>query len=141
MGTNYYIRPQLEACEKCGHIAGELEYHIGKSSMGWCFALHVIPDMGLNTWLDWKKFIQGKKIFDEYDREVGFEFLESVVTKRRGRPKNWNEVPAFYSSWEEFHERNHSVIGPNNLVRSKIDSRHCVGHGPGTWDYIAGEFS
>lgn len=143
MGTNYYVRIDVPCCETCNRPLDELdeELHIGKSSMGWVFALHVIPESRLDTWNDWKIFLKDKKIFDEYGKEIPLEQLTSVVTKREGREKNWNEPPAFYNTWEVFHECNHSIIGPKNLLRAQIDGRHCVGHGPGTWDYIAGDFS
>lgn len=38
MGTNYYLHSQ-DPCEHCGRSYPEL--HIGKSSAGWVFALHV----------------------------------------------------------------------------------------------------
>src|SRR5450631_1105933 len=41
MGTNYYL--QLPGCDHCNRAGDRL--HIGKSSGGWCFALHVgIPN-------------------------------------------------------------------------------------------------
>ena len=40
MGTNYYL--ETDACDKCGRGDGPL--HIGNSSAGWCFALHVGED-------------------------------------------------------------------------------------------------
>ena len=46
-----------------------------------------------------------------------------------------------YDSWEEFHRRNNSEIGPNGLLRHKVTGNHCVGHGDGTYDYIKGVFS
>jgi hypothetical protein len=36
---------------------------------------------------------------------------------------------------------NYSERGPNFLLRHRVNGRHCIGHGPGTYDYIAGEFS
>jgi hypothetical protein len=45
-----------------------------------------------------------------------------------------------YKSEAEFHRANQSERGPNNLLRSKIDGVHCVGH-DGMCDLIAGDFS
>ena len=42
MGTNYYFEDSSEVCECCGRGAESL--HIGKSSGGWCFSLHVMPE-------------------------------------------------------------------------------------------------
>ena len=44
MGTNYYLHKK-PPCEACGHEPAPL--HIGKSSGGWCFSLHVIPEIAL----------------------------------------------------------------------------------------------
>ena len=142
MGTNYYVRLDVEVCEACNRPLDDSdeELHIGKSSAGWCFGLHVIPELGLNTWLDWETYLKDKLIFNEYQDQLTLAALKGVVTQREGA-KNWNAHPAFYDNWEQFHKENHSIIGPKHLVRSQIDGSHCVGHGPGTWDYIAGEFS
>lgn len=128
MGTNYYLRE--DACDKCGRSPEAL--HIGKSSMGWCFALHVIPDEGLNSLEDWKVRWSrpSAKIFDEYGTEVTTTEMLNTISNR-GRP---NPSPSFdYAA-------NDAVPGPNNLIRHEI-SRYCSGHGPGTWDLIPGEFS
>ena len=50
MGTNYYLY-QKPDCECCGRPFEPL--HIGKSSAGWCFALHIMPEDGISTLLDW----------------------------------------------------------------------------------------
>jgi len=52
MGTNYYLYP-ASPCKACGR-SYEAK-HIGKSSAGWCFLLHVIPEEGINDLEDWKK--------------------------------------------------------------------------------------
>ena len=42
MGTNYYLhRPRTNECEHCGRADEAPPLHIGKSSSGWCFSLHV----------------------------------------------------------------------------------------------------
>ena len=38
MGTNYYWQ-ESEPCAACGR--GYEQVHVGKSSAGWCFSLHV----------------------------------------------------------------------------------------------------
>lgn len=128
MGTNYYLEQQ-PPCPTCGREFDRL--HIGKSSAGWCFALHVIPELGINNLDDWKAKWVGKKIFDEYGDEVSHKAMISCITDRRWGCEN---TKFDYLS-------NHAVPGPNNLVRSRVDGRHCVGHGEGTWDLIPGEFS
>ena len=52
MGTNYYLYEGSEACPTCKRPFEPL--HIGKSSAGWCFSLHVIPEEGINTLDDWR---------------------------------------------------------------------------------------
>ncbi len=67
------------------------------------------------------------------------EIIENIVD--RSNPvafddKNWMS----YLGEADFHIKNQSFRGPNNLLRHKIN-RYCIGHGAGTWDLIVGEFS
>ena len=114
MGTNYYLRTQ-PACACCGREYEPI--HIGKSSGGWCFTLHVIPENAINSLDDWRKLwnTPGAKILDEYDRQIPIEEMEEVITQR-----SWNA---------------------GGLRRHPIDGRYCIGHGEGTWDCCPGEFS
>ena len=65
MGTNYYLR--LKVCPHCAKP--EKTIHIGKSSVGWCFGLHVIPEDGIHDLDDFRKLWSDDtaQIFDEYD--------------------------------------------------------------------------
>lgn len=104
MGTNYYL-----------HIEPTWEpLHIGKSSGGWCFSLHVMPEDGVNTLDDWRALWNSPyaHICNEYGEKVTVERMERVITHRTPECR-----------------------------RHDIDGRHCVAHGDGLWDYIAGEFS
>jgi hypothetical protein len=139
MGTNYYLR--IEPCKHCGRSDEEL--HIGKSSAGWCFSLHVIPENNINTLYDWiEKFPTGK-IFDEYGVEISIgNMLDTILNRswhKHDENKDWSKDP-FYNSWKDFHNQNNSEFGPNNLLRSKINGGHCIGHGEGTYDLKIGEF-
>jgi hypothetical protein len=135
MGTNYYARGvDSEGRSKV--------WHIGKSSAGWVFALHVISDEGLSTLDDWKEFLEDKDIRGEYNRIISLKELISVITER-GR-----DEPLDLSDYEL--RMNAAVPGPNNLLRHKMGNispggiglrGSCVGHGEGTWDYIDAEFS
>ena len=144
MGTNYYLHPQAD-CPCCKRPFEPL--HIGKSSYGWCFSLHVIPEEGISTLDDWRQRWQqpGVIIRDEYGVTSTPEQMEARITERdHSSNLNWQGCwwPSnHYSSEAHFHQMNHSERGPNFLLRHRIDGRHCVGHGPGTYDYIAGEFS
>lgn len=152
MGTNYYI---ATLCPHCNHFEEKL--HIGKSSYGWVFSLHVTDE--IKTLGDWitrltnLQIINGlqEKIYDEYCAEITLLELLDVITKRgdmTNPPKEGTSAAEarlphsqLYESWDDFHIKNNSLFGPNGLYRHKIDGRHCVGHGDGTWDLISGTFS
>jgi len=136
MGTNYYIVDNV--CDKCGRY--DEIYHIGKSSGGWCFSLHVEPERGINTLGDIRKLWENLVIKDEYEESLLPEEMLDIIMNRKWKSRDSNK-PYGYKSWDEFHKQNGSESGPNGLVRSRIDGRHCVGHGDGTWDLIVGEFS
>jgi hypothetical protein len=59
MCTNYYLK----------HPDG-LYLHIGKSSAGWCFSLHVMPEAGINSLDEWRSLFCDPYalIQDEYGR-------------------------------------------------------------------------
>ena len=81
MGTNYDWRTKV--CQTCGHAAEEK--HIGKSSAGWCFALHVYPEEGILTlenWITkWTADPQGV-IRNEYEEVLSVEEMIEVITRR-----------------------------------------------------------
>ncbi|MCK5017955.1 MAG: hypothetical protein KAS32_12940 [Candidatus Peribacteraceae bacterium] len=81
MGTNYYVKE--EECICCGHTPEQK--HIGLSSLGWTF--HFRGYRGdIESWSDWKDYLQRKTIVDEYDREVPLHYLiELVEVKKDGR--------------------------------------------------------
>lgn len=141
MGTNYYWIKEDTTCPHCGRRDPDEErIHIGKSSGGWCFSLHVDPSIGIGSLDDWIERFDTGFIEDEYgDRLSVGEMIETIVD--RSNPvafddKKWMS----YRDEDDFHIKNQSFRGPNNLLRHKI-SQHCVGHGAGTWDLIVGEFS
>lgn len=129
MGTNYYWY-EKPPCEVCGHIDEPL--HIGKSSAGWCFGLHVIPDDGINDLEDWELLWAkpGSWIVDEYGQELTPTEMRNVITDRSrpNKPLNFD------------YHANYAEPGPNNMIRCRIEGS-CVKHGAGTWDCIIGEFS
>ena len=114
MGTNYYLKVDPQpACPTCGNAPQPETLHIGKSSVGWCFSLRVFDYV--RSLEDWLPLINDPRnvIEDEYGRVIPPAEMLSIIT-----------------------ERTH----PNGLLRHPIDS-HCIGHGPGAWDLIAGYFS
>ena len=112
--------------------------HIGKSSLGWCFSLHVVPEFGINTYEDWvRMFIDPDRIIiSEYNEVIPYTKMISIITARaRPDPCTWDAARL---------ARNYAELGPGNLIRYRIDHERvhgCVGHGEGTFDYITGEFS
>lgn len=86
MGINYYCETgrMLEVECDCGfrHMMPET-LHIGKSSHGWKFALHAIPEKGLECWKDWEVVLRdAKRIFDEDGDDVTFEDMRETVLHR-----------------------------------------------------------
>lgn len=133
MGTNYYV--YRNACEHCGR--GDEPLHIGKSSAGWCFALHVGREewdetpRSLDEWrAKWSE--PGAVIRDEYGRTLTADEMLSRILGR-----SWSGPGPTNAEWLR---QNHAQPGPNGLARHRLDSR-CVGHGDGTYDLVTGEFS
>jgi hypothetical protein len=129
MGCNYYIK--------------NTRYHIGKSSAGWCFSLHIDPSNGINNLDDVLKLIGRKKIVDEYGETISKKELIRSITARGWTERKFPYKCSFDNreySKEEFLKMNGAEEGSNNLFRHKIGD-FCIGHGEGTWDYLVGEFS
>jgi hypothetical protein len=133
MGTNYYLY-EKPPCEECGRPYEAK--HIGKSSAGWCFSLHVIPEEGINDLDDWKKLWnkEGTYIQDEYGTTFNQTIIEREIMERGVLAGSSHES-------ERWLAENSAENGPNGLVRHRIDGKFCIGHGKGTWDLIVGEFS
>jgi hypothetical protein len=158
MGTNYYFRkPLTNYCEHCGRSDPPEELHIGKSSAGWCFSLHVHPEQDICSLADWETIWPAGAIFNEYGEELSPSEMLGVITGRlfdKDWDSDWWAPKPFgttlggkpftlpgYASEASFHRSNGSERGPNGLLRHRVDGHHCIGHGPGTYDYIAGDFS
>lgn len=108
--------------------------HIGKSSGGWCFCLHVYPDdHGLPKDLDgWMEAFDRGTIVDEYGVVQDPTFMLAWISDRPGKePPVWGAAE---------YRMNNAVPGPRGLVRHAIQDGHCIGHGDGTYDLIVGEF-
>jgi len=131
VGTNYYYIPK-PACSCCGREFDRI--HIGKSSAGWCFGLHVNQE-DINTLEDWKKLfeIEGSVIMNECGDVVTKEEMLSNITDRSWKGQtDWTD---------EMYAQNHAIKGPNGLARHSLYPGLCIGHGEGTWDYLIGDFS
>jgi hypothetical protein len=138
MGTNYYA--ELEKCPCCGHA--KQRCHLGKMSAGWVFALQVLPEEGLESLEDWHKFLTETRaaLTDEYGSAVDWPTLRHQINTRRWEMPWEPGADPRYKSEAEFLRANQAERGPSNLLRSKIDGTHCVGHDD-MCDLIAGEFS
>lgn len=92
MGTNYFFKE--DCCPTCGHSS---QLHIGKSSGGWPFNVHVIPEKGIWSWNDWMSFFAKTKgkIFDEYGDEISVDELNKWVVFKR-KHKNEKHVVIAY---------------------------------------------
>ena len=132
MGTNFYLydKPPCAACARPYEAK-----HIGKSSAGWCFTLHVIPEDGINDLPDWERLwsVPGAEIRDECGVMVTVREMHRIITDRWLVSRADLRTPSYY-------EINDAEPGPNGLMRHRI-GRHCIGYGEGTWDLIPGEFS
>ncbi len=135
MGTNYYIVAANALRDPTSLPVGPgPALHIGKSSGGWCFALHVYPNepekpQSLD---DWRMAFETGTIVDEYGSvETPADMLGLIVDR-----------PAKLCTWSRReYEQNQGEPGPNGLVRHKPLPGHCIGHGDGTYDLIVGDFS
>jgi hypothetical protein len=147
MGTNYYAkRNTCPHCKRCDEVD---ELHIGKSSGGWVFTLHVIPEEGLTNLSDWLILLEreGVIITNEYGESIAPKEMHRIIVEREWprlqfpyTDNQFGRTPGrVYQSAQEMGEAQGYVAGPNGLWRHKID-KFCIGHGEGTWDYVTGEF-
>lgn len=82
MGTNYYC--DSSPCPYCGHKKPRL--HVGKSSGGWPFLFHSIPEeslLGLQGWCDFVVLYSGALV-DEYGKKISVEEFRNLVISKRG---------------------------------------------------------
>lgn len=80
MGTNYYVDDD----PTCNNPAHTKVLHIGKSSRGWKFGFHAIPDHQppLTSWAAWREFLAVRPIRDEYGQRLTFAAFTRVVEDR-----------------------------------------------------------
>lgn len=127
MGTNYYLLGK-PSCSHCGRGPGR-GLHIGTSSAGWAFSLHVYPHdhwrvedfdtsiKCIETLEDWLPLFDRFGVINEYEATVSSAAMIATITERK--------------PWQ----------GGQPLRRGDIDGYHTIAHGPGTWDLCTGEFS
>ena len=85
MGTNYYLSTGTKEKVICNYgCEHEIEenLHIGKSSFGWYFSLHVIPEKNLNELEDWKKILKDGVITNEYGENISYETIIEIILSK-----------------------------------------------------------
>jgi len=75
----------------------------------------------------------------EKELHIGKFFLKINPLKMNNRSctPRWDHPPLAYTSWEKFHELNHSMEGPNGMIRSTRNDGH---GGDEPWDLHENEF-
>ena len=114
-----------------------------RSSLCTSARLHVDPEavvgdhQGINDLLDWQALwaLPGARIEDEYGSALTPEEMAERITQRAWKRNGGDEQTSLW------YAQNNAEPGPNGLARHVVDYGHCIGHGAGTWDLIAGEFS
>lgn len=180
MGTNYYAVMNkskfteteiLDMQSEEEHIEledGEFLVHLGKSSFGWRFSLHIYPASGIMNWFDLQNIIhQGIVIYDEYGEEVPYDVFCGIVMDRnrdmefpmkilanRNTPDKFEILEGgilggyviVNDDYEYFDATGYSLDKKGNII-TPIDGRHCIGNGRNTedfcqtYDYMIGNFS
>jgi hypothetical protein len=86
IGTNYYVETGVkDECPCCRQLKPQ-SLHIGKSSIGWAFSLHVDPDNGIYNVANWVAIWnrEGARIVDEYGDEILPSAMFKIITVRPG---------------------------------------------------------
>ena len=106
MGTNYFARVNLGG--------PSVRLHIGKSSRGWCFGLHVTDE--ITSLDDWRAVFAQPfvTIVDEYDEVIPASVMLGIITER---------------------------TGPNNLARHTYKATPPPNPATDTYDLCRGDFS
>lgn len=120
MGTNYYFEDKY--CGECNRGYQNQRLHIGKSSFGWNFALHIIPEEKISELDDWMLLFQKphSRIVDEYNEVITAEQMVKIICER----EDWGAM----------------AVPPGKLKRHEIDKSHCIAHGKGSYDLMIGWF-
>ena len=130
MSTNYEAKIALT--EKADGPA--LTLHIGKSSAGWCFALHVHPEHGINTLSDWQEVWRqpNATIVNEYGRAIAADEMLKEITARSWRGTQQDA---------EWMRVSRATPGPNGLARHTYEATLPPDPEHDTYDLCTGDFS
>ena len=125
MGTNYYARVNLGG--------PYIKIHIGKSSAGWCFALHV-TDEGIDSLAAWRRvWVQAfVTIEDEYGTLIDADTMLEIIEDRAFQWASQRDA-AWYAD-------NYAVPGPNGLARQTYNATMPPDLSD-TYTLISGDFS
>lgn len=133
MGTNYFVKTgnkKKVVCEYgCEHIIDE-QLHIGKSSYGWKFCLHIMPEKNINELKDWINILKNGKITNEYGEEVSFDKMMDIIKN----PPIPNDLEEVYKEISPFGDMR--IDGDNRLYYYK----DTLGK-DGGYVIVVGEFS
>lgn len=167
MGTNYYANIDRNKTKLSATEIEVLEYepelsnpddfliHLGKSSSGWRFSLHVYPEIGIMNWNDVlnKIVLNSIEILDEYGDAIPVQDFIRIATDRKShkaefpikvcpRGKRLGEWIEVWSD-DEYFEQTGYRLDKHGLNIHPIDRDHCIGNGSEneTFDYIVGNFS
>lgn len=130
MGMNYYLKDKWES--NTPWMLEEGAYlHIGKSSGGWAFALHVFTLETVNGTLTLKSL------------DAWVRYIQTVQGESPGRFVIVNEGGFELTLGELLKVIKGRTFKGSPVLHAPIDGLHCVGQGEcgGTWDYIQGDFS
>lgn len=133
MGENYFLTiGNDKTCYHCGHTTKTKKLHIGKSSVGWCFGLHVEVDDPTHPMdlTEWRVAFEDGVITNEYDDVISRNEMLDKITKRSC---------SYGTPTEQWLQENNAVIGPGSLVRHQLGD-YCIAHGDSTYDLLAGWF-
>lgn len=133
MGTNYYLEgPGQVPCCKCGRPFEKVRQHIGKSSAGWVFTLHVYPEKGINDLPDWWEFWNKDDVTikNEYGDTLTSAQMLTHILARFGERSHKQDA--------QWYRLNQAEEGPYGLARAKIDGHRVIGHGLGTYSMHTG---
>ena len=105
--------------------------HIGKSSVGWHFALCIYPLIGINSLDDWKKIWSSNdcEIYTECDEKISKEEILSYIVNRKyfgekneaKRLENYNKLAekegsgSRFNTYEQLMSYNNATRGKNGL--------------------------
>lgn len=84
MGMNYYV--EYDLCKHCGRVD---RYHIGKSSYGWAFTLHIEPELGINELEDIIPLMEKGSIFNEDNERISKQEMLDKIINNNGTARHF----------------------------------------------------